>query len=485
MKIPLDRRSPQPVYQQIRSRIRRLIESGALQPGDRLPSIRTLAENAQVNKLTVIEAYGVLEAEGLIYARAGAGYFVCQPRVETAHPESTFAPTQDVIIPNSGEISYFDFYMTAIRTPETSDMVMFNSGFTHPVGMENAQRIARRALKQSSNTLYFYDLPQGQLTLRKQIAQLMIQQGLEISPENLIVTNGSMQGIALTMRHYIQPGDWVIVESPTYYGALAILQQLGARIIGIPMTKEGMNLSLLAQYLHSHRPVLIYTMSTLHNPTGITTSMAHRQEMLAIAAQYQCPILEDNAYEGLSFEAVPPPIKALDDQSLVIYAGTFSKTLMPGLRVGYLVATGDAYQPLLESKLLMDLCASTASQTIVSEFLASGHYRRHLTSLRMCNLQGRNTMLAALERYFPPEAKWTVPTGGTFLWVTLPESVPMQQLCHEAAQQQVMITPGSGFFPNQQGYPALRINFSQDPDKIERGISVLGGLIRRYLDEAQ
>ncbi|MBD1868124.1 PLP-dependent aminotransferase family protein [Cyanobacteria bacterium FACHB-471] len=484
MKIPLDRRSPEPVYLQIRDRISRLIQSGILKPGDRLPSIRVLAENAQVNKLTVIEAYGVLEADGLIYARAGSGYFVSAETIPSPKAASTFAPQQEVIIPEQGEMSYFDIYSASVQAQQQGEMINFSSGFPRATGLENLQRVARRAVKGVSDTLFNYNIPQGQLTLRKQIVQLLVQQGLEVSPEDLIITNGSMQGISLAAHYYLQPGDWVIVESPSYHGALALFQQAGARIIGIPMTNEGMNLTLLAKYLHSHRPKLIYTISTLQNPTGITTSQAHRQQLLQLASEYNCPILEDNAYEGLSFGIVPPPIKALDRSNLVTYVGTFTKTLMPGLRLGYMVVTGQHYRAILERKLLRDLSVSTVSQAIVSEYLAAGYYRHYLNHLRNNHLHSRNVMLQALEQHFPESASWTVPNGGLFLWVKLPDELPLQAICHEAAQQKVLIISGSSFFPNQQGYPALRLNFSMLPEEIERGIAVLGKLLRKYSSQS-
>jgi DNA-binding transcriptional MocR family regulator len=230
------------------------------------------------------------------------------------------------------------------------------------------------------------------------------------------------------MQYYLQKDDWVIVETPTYHGALGILESLQAKVIGIPMTAEGMNLELLEQYLKTHRPKLIYTISTLHNPTGITTSLAHRQTLLMLAQQYECLILEDNAYEGLKFQPVPPPIKALDRHNLVTYISTFSKTLMPGLRVGYMVVAGEHHQPLVKHKLLNDLHVSTVSQAIMSEFLATGHYRRHLNRLRISNLQSRNLMLQALENYFPEAISWTVPQGGLFLWTHLPNYLPIEPI---------------------------------------------------------
>ncbi len=481
VNIFLDRHSPNPIYLQIRNYLSRLIKSGKLSAGQRLPSIRVLSQSLQVNKLTVIEAYSVLEADGLIHARLGSGYFVNHVAISGFTLRSTFAPDQTVIIAE-GKSSFFEQFTNSIQAQHQPGMIDFSSGFPVTPGLENLQRIAKRAIANSQDTLFRYDFPQGQLQLRQQIAQMALQQGLEISPSDLIITSGSEQALSLAMQHYLQSGDWAIVETPTYHGALGILENLGAKVIGIPMTAAGMNLELLEQYLKSHRPKLIYTISTLHNPTGITTNSTHRQQLLALAEQYECPILEDNAYEGLNFETVPPPIKAIDRHNLVIYVGTFSKALLPGLRVGYMVVTGSDYQQLLKQKTLHDLHVATVSQAIVSEFLASGHHRRHLNRLRSSNLQGRNAMLQALERYFPDEITWTVPKGGLFLWTHLPDYLPIQAICREALFQKVLVANGAVFFPGQ-GYSAMRLNFSQPPEAIEQGIAILGQILKSFLEE--
>jgi DNA-binding transcriptional MocR family regulator len=374
MKMTLNRQSSQPLYLQIRDRLSSLIHAGALKSGDRLPSIRSLAEEVQVNKLTVIEAYGILEAEDLIHSRQGSGYFV-NDRVQPVSLKSTFAPAQDVIVQEQGQGSFCEQITASLQAMQHCKLIDFSSGFPRLSELEHLQRTAKRALgRATGHSLFQYDLPQGQLTLRQQIAHLLVQQGLGVTSEDVIVTNGSQQALSLAMGYFIQPGDWVIVESPTYHGALSVLERLGAKIIGIPMTAAGMNLELLEQYLRRYRPKLIYTISTLHNPTGLTTSLEHRYELLALAEQYACPIIEDNAYEGLSFTPAPAPIKALDQHDQVIYINTFSKTLIPGLRVGYMVVTGPHYRPILEQKLLHDLHSSTVSQAIVSEYLSSGLY---------------------------------------------------------------------------------------------------------------
>jgi len=484
MRIPIDRLSEQPVYLQIRNHLHHSIESGALKPGDRLPSIRSLAQSIRVNKLTVIEAYSVLEGDGLIQARQGAGYYVKTPSLAVSPTPSTFDPQQEVIIPQGRSSPFAELYLASLEAQNRADKIDFSSGFPSVCDLEDLQRIARRAMKQVGETLFGYDYPQGQIRLRQQIVQLLIQQGLPVSPDNLIVTNGSKQALSLVMHHYLRPGDWVVTESPGYFGALAILENLGAKIIGIPMTGEGMNLALLQRYLEEYRPKLIYTVSTLHNPTGLTTSVAHRQQLLTLADRYQCPILEDNAYEGLNFEAVPAPIKALDRRDLVIYTSTFSKTLMPGLRVGYMVVTGKDYSALVERKLLQDLHNSTVSQAIVSEYLASGHYRRHLNKLRSHNLESRNVMVAAMERYFPGDVSWTIPKGGIFLWAHIPSYLSLAEVVRSAGDRGVLLAPGTPFFPGQGGYNALRLNFSHAPEIIEQGIAIVGDILHSRASRA-
>ncbi|MBD2258966.1 aminotransferase class I/II-fold pyridoxal phosphate-dependent enzyme [Pseudanabaena sp. FACHB-2040] len=480
MKVAVDRQSAEPVYLQLRNSISHLICSGGLQPGDRLPSIRQMAEAASVNKLTVVEAYSVLEADGLIQARQGAGFFITQPAQRSPKRPSTFAPDQQVIIP-SAERAFLGTSADLLQAKAMPGVIQFSSGLPSATNLDDLQRIARRAVKESADKFFCLNPPQGDPKLRSQIAQLLVQLGLATTPENLMITSGSMQALSLITQHLIQPGDWVVVESPTFYGYLSLLQQAGARIIAIPMTASGMNLELLEQYLASHRPRLIYTISTQHNPTGITTDLAHRRQLLDLAEQYDCLILEDNAYEWLSYGPTPPPIKALDQCDRVIYVGTFSKTLMPALRVGYAIITGDLYQPLVERKLLHDLHVSIVSQAIISEYLTSGHYRRHLNLRRTSNQQNRDIMLKAMETHFPEEVSWTVPQGGIFLWTQLPDGIDLEAICRQAAEQKVLVAPGSAFFADKQGYPALRLSYSQPLEVIERGIVILGQVLKQQL----
>ncbi|MEM6598216.1 MAG: PLP-dependent aminotransferase family protein [Cyanobacteria bacterium P01_D01_bin.36] len=487
MKIPLDRQANQPIYLQIRDRIHHLIHTGHLPPHTQLPSIRSLAQTTQVNKLTVIEAYSVLEADGLVHAKQGAGYFINPPDPPTPTAERTltpvversrnFNPVQQVIIPTSGTQSFPKIYYASIAAHDQPDVVDFGIGFPQPIDAEDFQRIARRAMK-DSDVFFRKGDPKGDIELRQQISQLLLQQGLESSPDNLIVTSGSMQALSLLADHFISPGDRVIIEAPSYHGFLSILQQRNAQIIGIPMTSEGLNLELLEQYLESHRPKLIYTISTLHNPTGITTSVVHRRRLLALAQQYNCLVVEDNAYEPLSFETTPPPIKAFDNTDQVIYVGTFSKTLMPGLRVGYMAVTGEVNTALTERKLLHDFHISNASQAIVKEYLASGHYRRRLKRIHKVHRERRDYMLSLLAFHFPATVTWTVPEGGTFLWIQLPDGISVDEVSAAAAVQQVLLGSGSAFFPVDKGYPALRLNFSLPPAKTERGIRVLGQILQ-------
>ncbi|MEL6354282.1 MAG: PLP-dependent aminotransferase family protein [Cyanobacteria bacterium J06627_28] len=501
MKILIDRQARQPIYLQIRDRIHHLIHSGHLSADTQLPSIRSLAQTVKVNKLTVIEAYSVLEADGLVRAKPGAGYFVnssvnsstassvtSSGQLSTVIATSTtdwakkashshFNPAQEVMMPSQGKHSFPAVYYATLASHGHADVVDLSRGEPHPFGEADLRRIARRAMK-SSDLFFRQTHPKGDVSLRSQISQILVQQGLDLSPDNLIVTSGSMQALSLLAEHFITPGDWVIVEAPTYHGFLSVLQQRDAQIIGIPMTPQGMNLDLLEQYLQSHRPKLIYTISTLHNPTGITTSVEHRQRLLALAENFDCLVIEDNAYDPLSFGPTPPPIKALDKSDRVIYVGTFSKTLMLGLRVGYMAITGKHNNPLTERKLLHDFHISNASQAIVKEYLASGHYRRRLKHIRTLHRERRDHMLSLLAVHLPPTVTWTVPEGGTFLWIQLPTDISVADISTAAAAQQVLLGSGAAFFPTGQGYPALRLNFSLPPEATERGIRILGNILQ-------
>jgi DNA-binding transcriptional MocR family regulator len=483
VNIPLNRNSTQPIYKQISNYLGHLIKAGKLEQGQKLPSIRQLSSRLQINKLTVIQAYSFLESDGLIYARQGAGYFVeykTSKEIKSTKLKliSNFAPVQEVII-SSGGSSFFEQYTASLQAQYHKVIIDFSSGFPRNHNIGNLQKITKRAIAKSFDSLFRYDFPEGQLILRQQITKVLIQQGLEVYPEEIIITNGSEQAISLATSYYLQPHDWVIVETPTYHGALGILENLQVKVIGIPMTIAGMNLELLEKYFKSHRPKLIYTISTLHNPTGITTSVTHRQKLLKLAEEYECQILEDNAYEGLNFEPIPPPIKALDTNNLVTYIGTFSKTIFPGLRAGYMVVTGGKYQELVKQKALNDMHVSTVSQAIVTEYLASGKFQVHLTKLCRENLLSRNIMLQAMESYFPKSITWTIPKGGLFLWVHFPDNFPIKALCYQALSQNVLIADGSAFFPGK-GYPAIRLNFSQASENIEVGIKVLGQLIQEF-----
>lgn len=488
MNILLNSQIQQPVYLQICEHIKRLIKTGVIQAGERLPSIRSMAGNLQINKSTVVEAYNSLEANGLVYARQGAGYFVNGSAIsfpeKNSFPElelENFDSVQAPLFLEQQEASFFKNDTTGIQARKQEGIIDFSSGFPHFSELKDLQKIARRAMLRLDDMLSSYAYPQGQLNLRKQIARMLLQQGLEVSSENLIITSGSQQGLYLAMCHCLQPGDKVALESPAYPGVIKILKSLRARIIEIPVDADGMDLEVLERCLRNHCPKLIYTNSTLHNPTGLTTSLAHRQQLLSLAKHYQCRIVENNAYAGLNFEYVPPPIKVLDRDNLVIYIGTFSKTIRPGLRMGYMVVPKDYYQSILEDKLLFEQYTPILYQEIISEYLAIGHYRRHLNRIRVSHLEKRNFMLQALERYFPQEISWTVPIGGIFLSAKLLDGLPIQDICREALSQKVLISCGKEFFPRKHGYPLMRLNFSHSFEVIDRGISVLGRLLKEYL----
>lgn len=305
---------------------------------------------------------------------------------------------------------------------------------------------------------------QGIAPLRELLSDRLRCQGVSANPENVVVVNDSQQGLDLLLRLFTEPGDTVITEAPTYY-------------------RNGMEVERVEFLLARYRPRLIYTGPTYQNPTGCTMSLERRQKLLTLAQRYQVPIIEDDPFSELYFdEPPPPPIKALDDAGHVLYLGTFSKCLSPGLRVGWLVAP----QPVAKLATLLrratDLQPNTLGQHLVIEFARRGWLDEHVAAARASYANRCQAMDAALRRHLPRGAKWHTPGGGLFLWLELPEQVAAHELPSETGQQGVVFLPGRFLYPTNGRQNVCRLNFSvPDEESIERAVAVLGSALCKLL----
>ena len=316
------------------------------------------------------------------------------------------------------------------------------------------------------------------------VCEVMAAEGMLPDPEDLIVTTGGQQAIDLVTKTLVDPGDVVICEAPTYPGAVPVFCSYQAETIQIETDAEGMRIDLLEATLErleaeGRRPKFVYTVPSFQNPAGVTMSLERRVRLVELAAQREMLLVEDNPYGLLRYEGEPlPPLYQLDGGDFVIYLGTFSKILSPGIRLGWAAAPPPVMEKVVLGKQAADLCTSTLTQYFVREYFAEGRWREYVADLVGIYRRRRDTMLAALAEHFPPEATWTEPEGGLFIWATLPDYIDTSDLLARALRADVAFVPGAAAYVDGHGASSMRLNFSGvDEDEIREGVRRIGAVI--------
>lgn len=337
-----------------------------------------------------------------------------------------------------------------------------------------------------------YGPTEGLEELRYEIALKMKADGVDCSTDNILITNGSQQALDLICKVMLDPGDFVLVEQPGYIGGLNAIGNYQGRKIGIPMDEDGLRIDVLANRLKDmaskgQHPKFIYTVTNFQNPTGVTLSTARRRGLLQLAQEYDFLILEDNPYGLISFgQDSVPHIKTMDEEGRVIYLGSFSKILAPGVRVGWVAASQPLIRQLVIAKQGTDLCGSTLGMKLVLESIRSGELEAHIDSLRILYRRRRDLMLQALSTYMPAEVHWTRPSGGFFIWLRIPSYIDTKAMLPFAvAEEKVAYVSGKGFHVDGSGQNTIRLAFSEASETdIEEGIRRLAKAIRRRIEAA-
>jgi 2-aminoadipate transaminase len=321
------------------------------------------------------------------------------------------------------------------------------------------------------------------------IAEVMQAEGMRADPEDIVVTTGGQQVIDLVVKTLVDPGDVVVAEAPTYPGAVPTFYSYQADVVQIEMDSDGMRIDLLEETLdrlerEGRRPKFIYTVPTFQNPAGVTMSLERRRRLVEIANERELLVLEDNPYGLLRYEGEPlPPLRSLDGGVFVMYLGTFSKILSPGIRLGWVVAPPPVLEKINLGKQAADLCTSTLSQLMVQAYFEHSRWRDYVEALTELYRDRRDTMLDALAEFFPREAEWTRPHGGMFIWATLPDFIDTTDLLARALRENVAFVPGSGAYLDGRGHSSMRLNFSaSDGDDIREGIRRIGEVIKEQVD---
>ncbi|MCW8984246.1 MAG: PLP-dependent aminotransferase family protein, partial [Thermoanaerobaculales bacterium] len=316
---------------------------------------------------------------------------------------------------------------------------------------------------------------EGHTPLRETLAQWVAARGIRARASDVLVVSGSQQGLDLVARVFIDPGDAVVVEEPTYIGALQSFRVAGAKIIGIPVDENGMRTDILASILERERPKLIYTLPTFQNPSGAVMSIDRRRHLLELASRWHVPVLEDDPYSELRYDGEPlPSLKALDDNDLVLYQSTFSKALFPGLRIGYLVVPPVVLRQLALAKQGADLHANSFSQYLLERFVRDGLFAAHIENSKTVYRRRRDRMAAALLQDETIGLDFDLPKGGFYIWCRLPAGLEQSALLANAAARGVVFLPGRACYPTEPNENCLRLNFSHASEKdIDVGIGRL------------
>jgi GntR family transcriptional regulator/MocR family aminotransferase len=475
----------QPLYRRVQDEIVGEILRGGTPAGTRLPSLRRLARELGVSRITVEAAYEALEAQGLIETRARSGTFVTGHAAAVAAPRTAGAsdglPWEAHLAPGANPARERALGQV-LRSAEGTGGVSFAWGAGDPrlFPVDAFRVVIGRILRHAGGAALGPENTQGNAQLRASLAAYLRRLDVPASAEALAVTSGSQQAIDLVVSALVRPGERVAVEEPTWPGALGALEAAGADIVGIPLDEQGMRLDSLEEALAAGGVRLIYTVPTFHNPTGTVMSAARRRELVRVASRHGVPLLEDDALREVRFGGVlPPPLAALDTSGNVILVGSFTKSVLPAARLGYLLAPPKLRDWVVARKRSRDLYCSPLLQLAMSDYLESGDAVRHWRRISRVYAARQRAMDAALARHFPRGARWRRAAGGPVMWVRLPDRVSARALFDAAARAGLGFAPGEAFFVAPVDQPYIRLNFAAlDEATIERGIAALGALVR-------
>lgn len=463
-------------YSQVGKHILELVESGTLRPGERIPSLRQMSTKMRVSITTVSQAYVELESQGIIESRPKSGFFVCSDFRRLPPP-----PVLEAKIPiEPRELNRSELIKTVRDLLGRKDILPF--GVACPDASllpgRDLSRIMASVLREHPDSIIGYEMVSGNPELRKQIALRCMDAGASVQPDDIIITTGAMEGISIAIRCLTRPGDVVAIQSPAFYCFLQLLDTLGLRVIEIPSHPEGgISPADLAEAINQYDIKACVLNPNFNNPDGSIMSDEAKEEIVNLLANKSIPLIEDDVSGDVHFGPTRPHVcKKYDRKGLVMLCSSFSKTIAPGYRVGWLIP-GRFQEKAQTIKVDTSVCTASPSQVAVAEFLRTGKYERHLKKLRSSIEKQMKTMQLAISRYFPNETKVTRPSGGALLWVELPKHVDSKEFFFRARAQSIGIVPGliCSTFDKYKNF--IRLTCSGVWNKeIEKGIEKLGQL---------
>jgi len=465
------------LYGQLAADVAALIRNGTLPAGARVPSVRQWCRDRGLSPATVLRAYEDLESRGFIEARPRSGYYVSPAwKAAPAEPPLSSPPAR------AAPLSVSELVFEVLEATRDRQVIPLGSAFPDPALFP--LRALARHLATSARDLTpagtVANLPPGSLELRRQISRRYLRQGARVPPEEIIITSGALEALNLCLQALTKPGDLVAIESPAFYGCLQAIEALGLRAIEIPThPRDGVAPAALAAVLKRHPVRVCWLMTTFQNPLGARVPDEARQELVTLLAKHDVPLIEDDVYAELHFGRRRPALtKSFDKRGLVLDCGSFSKSLAPGYRIGW-VAAGRHAQLVQRRKMMSTLATSIPVQAALAAYLDTGGYDRFLKGLRQKLAAGQVQLLDALRRHLPAGYQVTRPEGGYFLWLQLAKGVDSIALHRRALARGVSIAPGPIFSARRAFRNCVRLNYGHpSAGEMERGARILGELLR-------
>lgn len=464
------------LYENLADHLKTSIGQGVYAAGDQVPSVRRFAVQQRVSQASVVAAYRLLEAQGWLEARPQSGYFVSQP---TRIPPPA---TQTCMDATPCNVNVAALVSRLYRSAQRPDLVSFGAAVPHPdwLPLKALKESMGRAIRRSPDAGSRYSFPPGEESLRLQIARRAAEAGCAFAPDDIQITNGCQEALNLALRAVTQAGDIVAIESPAFFGTLQAIEALGLQALEIPSDGEGLSLEALELALERWPVKAVMAVTNFSNPTGSSMPDSRKRQLVQLLQARNLPLIEDDLYGDIAFARDRPrAAKAYDSSGNVLYCGSFSKTIAPGYRVGWLVA-GRWGLVVEQLKHVSTLATATLPQLVLADYLGSGRYERHLNRLRKLaetNLQCAQTMIA---RTFPPGTRVSRPAGGYLLWVELPAGSDAMTLHETALRAGISFSPGPLFSPQGKFRNCLRLSVALPWDAhVEMALTQLGHLAAR------
>lgn len=475
ISIQLNPDSEIPLYIQLYNTIRDLIEKGELKEEEKLSSIRVMAKKLDVNPVTVVNAYKLLEQNGYIYTKRGSGSFV-KPVSKIMDMEYKNLDDENIQLMTSGILSLSENSINFASAVPTHEFF--------PV--EDFKEVLIGVLDRDKGKAFVYPEINGYKPLRESISQFVSENySIEVSSDQVQIISGAQQGIDIIGKALIRPGDYILCENPTYTGAIMAFKSRGAKMIGLPIYEDGIDISALEESIKEYHPRFLYIMPNYQSPTTYSYSEEKKKCLIEIAHENNLYIIEDDFLMDLNFEEEKLPLKSYDKYDLVLYIKSFSKILMPGLRIGFLIPPKKLFRNIMQAKHTTDISSSGFIQRAFDLYLRNNMWKKHIENIKKDYKERYEIMTSEVEKLEKYGVTFHRAGGGLSLWLKLPEDIPAAKLYHECAKNNVIIVPGEIFFiENTDDNNYIRLSFgSVGLDEIKKGMSIIQECIKSFKDD--